>query len=457
MKQSKRLSIFVACAILLFLFQVIQLSKFISHDAEQNYWSEFVNNKYSNATSSSTPTITGTKSLDPVLSLQIESSSSSPFSFPPWIQQYISFHKSSIENGRLKSGSQYLIYQCNDGEKNKCGGAGDRLIGMIKLLYFAMCTNRVLLIDSPFPIPLNQVLNPSHIQWDADFPKTTLEIDSLLYKNPPKVNKNVLGYRVLRTNGKHRKQSLDDILKSKCMKRHLEKNGWVMDFPKLDPATAAHQAFWAMFQFDETVVSTAKQLKTHANIMDPYIGLHVRKGDLAMGATENQKFITTKPFERITSTASVLQCYHKVQSTFPNIFFAGAYLAADHYDTKSAMARTDPSIHYARKVHAFHIDKKTRDANSTDQIFLKKDIHQGVVETWAEILVLAESKCLVISKSMFAFSAYYIRGPEECNVYLPKCEDPGEVKNTSKIYHGENIWAGITSKFIMDLNEEKRK
>ena len=354
---------------------------------------------------------------------------------PPWIQQYISFHKSSIENGTLKSGSPYLIYQCNDGGAGKkCGGAGDRLIGMIKLLYVAICTNRVFFIDSPFPIPLNQVLNPSHIQWDAEFPKTSLEIDSLLYENPPKVDKTIIGYRVIKTNGIPRKQSLDDILKSKCMEQHFEKNGWAMDFPKLDFATAAHQAFWAMFQFDEAVVSTAKELKIHANVTDPYIGLHVRKGDKAMVGVRQKK-----GFERKKLTASVFQCYHRVQSTFPNTFFTGAYLAADHYDTKSAMARTDPSIHYAQKVHAFHIDKESRSVEKRKKL-LKKDIYQGVVETWAEMLVLAESKCLVISKSMFAFSAYYIRGPKACNVYLPLCDKPGEVESTSKVYHVENIF-----------------
>jgi hypothetical protein len=66
--------------------------------------------------------------------------------FSPWIRQYIAFHKSSIINGRLKHDARYIIYECKDGAV-QCGGAGDRLIGMIKVIYLALCTQRVLLID----------------------------------------------------------------------------------------------------------------------------------------------------------------------------------------------------------------------------------------------------------------------------------------------------------------------
>jgi hypothetical protein len=79
-------------------------------------------------------------------------------SFSPWVQDYISFHQSSIIDGKLADDAKnYIIYTCKDGNV-ECGGVGDRVIGMIKMFYLAMMTRRVLMFDSDFPIPLTAVV-----------------------------------------------------------------------------------------------------------------------------------------------------------------------------------------------------------------------------------------------------------------------------------------------------------
>ena len=52
--------------------------------------------------------------------------------FSPWVQEYIAFHQASIVDGKLKDDARYIVYECKDGSV-RCGGAGDRLIGMIKV------------------------------------------------------------------------------------------------------------------------------------------------------------------------------------------------------------------------------------------------------------------------------------------------------------------------------------
>lgn len=97
-------------------------------------------------------------------------------SFDTLVNNYIRFHKSAIEDGKLKDGFRYVVYTCSKKSKEawdkKCGGVGDRVLGMVKAFYFAMITRRVLLIDSEFPVPLKNYLNPSFVRWDAEFPMT---------------------------------------------------------------------------------------------------------------------------------------------------------------------------------------------------------------------------------------------------------------------------------------------
>jgi len=83
------------------------------------------------------------------------------------------------------------------------------------------------------------------------------------------------------------------------------------------------------------------------------------------------------------------------------------------------MKEKDRTIHYPPEVNIFHVDLSTRIGTGVTSID-NDHIHQGVLDTWAEVAVLVDSDCLVMSRSMFAFLAYYIRGrrPATCILWI---------------------------------------
>jgi hypothetical protein len=369
-------------------------------------------------------------------------SSMSQLSFSPWMQEYISFHQSKIVNGRLKDDARYLIYQCKDGDI-RCGGAGDRMLAMVKMLYLAMCTRRVLLIDSTFPIPLEAVLNPAHVEWNATFPETVDVFDDLNLDAPLDLRSDVRGYRIARTNGNtpRIKKSFNDIWSKFFLAEHLknvsddiDKENWINLAKKKSIADAIHEAFWTLFKFDTTVVARAHDLKASAGLSEPYyMGLHMRSGDENMGVEVR----LDRKMERATKSDDLLKCYNFVRDKYPSV--ASAYLASDNMDLKEMMSTKDPSIHYAN-LRPFHIDLLARNESHKQAKYSVADmsVFQGVVDAWAEILVLSESSFLILSRSMFSFAAHYIRNPQACDVYLDQCllAATGEGKI---VYYGEVI------------------
>ncbi|KAL7476924.1 hypothetical protein ACHAW6_006999 [Cyclotella cf. meneghiniana] len=359
-----------------------------------------------------------------------ESSEEPPLS--PWVQDYISFHQSSIVNGKLAENSRYIVYECKDGEE-LCGGAGDRMIGMIKMFYLAMCTRRVLLIDAPFPIPLTDVFNPAQIEWNASFPETRDFFTDMDYSSKIWLREKVRGYRVPRTNGAPRKKGLDEIWESRLMVDHLRKGKWSKMADKVSLATVAREAFRAMFQFNRVVISRAQELKAEAGISGPYLGMHIRKGDASMLKSERQK-----NFTRETDDDQIVSCYSQMKLSHPNAFEI-AYLASDDIQTKEKIAHVDSSIHFAH-LRPFHIDKSARKGSRRFNFHAidSTTVYNGVIDTWAEMLVMAESACLILSQSMFTFATLYMRDPRACAVPLHLCNDPNDRKG-DKEYFAENL------------------
>lgn len=85
---------------------------------------------------------------------------------PDYLLRYIQFHRESIADGKVKNGVPFLVYRCYGG----CAGLGGRIKAMIKSFYAAVCAKRVFLIDSPFPLPLQDYLAPNMIEWNASYP-----------------------------------------------------------------------------------------------------------------------------------------------------------------------------------------------------------------------------------------------------------------------------------------------
>lgn len=99
-----------------------------------------------------------------------------PVRFPtetPWairLAEYQAMHQQSLERMKsmkesefLESGIQILVYSCEP--YAQCGGHGDRLNGIITVFLLAVLTNRIFLIDSESPLPLQLLLEPRGIDW----------------------------------------------------------------------------------------------------------------------------------------------------------------------------------------------------------------------------------------------------------------------------------------------------
>ena len=80
-------------------------------------------------------------------------------------------------------------------------------------------------------------------------------------------------------------------------------------------------------------------------------------------------------------------------------------------------------------LEAFHLDKSSVEREIVDnkEITIRNEgvtdqtITDGTLDVFAEIAVLAGSECLVMANSMFSFLAYYVRGPDRCNIHVRQC------------------------------------
>jgi len=432
--------------------------------------------------------------------------------FPPWLNKYIQFHNSAIEGGHLKDGFRYLVYECTGEER--CGGAGDSVMGIVKALYWAMCTNRVLLVDAPYPIPIDRILNPNFMVWNSTFPKT-IHRKHIHYDSPIDQYDDLPGYRIIRTNGPETYR-LSEILENEIMIKYLKSNGWssYIGSQELSVANFFHKAFWALFKFDNTVLSRAEEMKMESKMprnlsgkdLLPYIGLHQHEGDAAilkpdqptgflwalfkfdntvLSRPEEMKMESKMPrnlsgkellpyiglhqregdaailkpdqptradFPRSVSRNVTIECYQRIKNTFypdNGELRASAYVASDSSEIKKQMNKKDLSIHFHKDLLIYHIDKsdpKKKEKNDDQQIL------KGVIDAMAEVVILVDATCLVMSKSMFSFLAYYIRGAENrCNVFVGLCDQSAVNRqyNTYPYEYGD--------KFVYESHSQQAK
>ena len=83
-------------------------------------------------------------------------------------QEYADFH-ASVLSGKQKG--KYLIYDCTLQQKDICGGYGNRIQSISILLILAMVTKHVFLIESTYPIDINDYFQTNAIQWNHAVPK----------------------------------------------------------------------------------------------------------------------------------------------------------------------------------------------------------------------------------------------------------------------------------------------
>ena len=296
-------------------------------------------------------------------------------------------------------------------------------------------------MDSDFPIPLTEVLEPAHIEWNATYPDTTENFPDLIWRadgNNLSLRQDVRGYKILKTGGMPRKLALDDLWLSDFMTNHLKQNQWIELASNISLSAKAHEAIRAMFNYSPAVVSRAEEFKASAGITGPYIGMHMRKGDAAMGV-EGPTARKNLGIDRTTNNNMMMECWQKMKNDHPKATVA--YLASDDVKTKQNMSDSDPSIHFAKDMRPFHVDLLARSNFAAPLQIERTDpsVAQGVIDTWAEMLVLAQSTCFIVSKSMFSFGSLYLRDPNDCAVFLGRCDVPSHRAGYYS-YYGEAIY-----------------
>jgi len=195
-----------------------------------------------------------------------------------------------------------------------------------------------------------------------------------------------------------------------------------------------YQAFWALFYFDKAVLKRADIMKMNAGlilpqsngVMVPFVGLHIRHGDSAMVTSKGGR-------KRVTKVNEVVQCYHNFQRHFPGKYPVG-YIASDSKEEKRLIRKKEKTIHFPKDMSIFHLDLSTRHKSGAD--ISDNAIHEGILDVYAEVAVLGDSDCLITSKSMYSFLAYYIRDEGACSVYIHDCND-NTVRRKVNIYHSD--------------------
>eukprot|EP00587_Corethron_hystrix_P001095 CAMPEP_0113318756 /NCGR_PEP_ID=MMETSP0010_2-20120614/13207_1 /TAXON_ID=216773 ORGANISM="Corethron hystrix, Strain 308" /NCGR_SAMPLE_ID=MMETSP0010_2 /ASSEMBLY_ACC=CAM_ASM_000155 /LENGTH=948 /DNA_ID=CAMNT_0000176141 /DNA_START=59 /DNA_END=2902 /DNA_ORIENTATION=- /assembly_acc=CAM_ASM_000155 len=345
----------------------------------------------------------------------------------PWLRKYMQFHNSAIDfRGNLKDDVPYLVYQCTD--DMVCGDWGERLMGMVKALFLAMCTGRVLLIDSTSPVPLDTILNPGFIAWNVAPPENAIEIfDALVFDAmnadfPLSKHHNTLGYRIghAQVIGDENYR-LSEILESRCMDKHLIENGWpnaskYMKGKTMTVPYAFHSAFWILFDFDDDIIYRAEKMKEESGLekkeddddYDTY-DQNVTKSEFQVFNGLHYGYLDVKEMRSLSN------CHNNMQNHTG--FNASAYLVSDHVKVKEGVHKVDASIHYYQNDM---LDVYSMNDDSTTSL---RDQRISFIESMAEIKVLVDSKCLGLSNTMYSMMAYYIRGPEnECHVLIDECE-----------------------------------
>jgi len=380
----------------------------------------------------SSPAIQEEDSLSPVISTaSLISGGFAPEDImpprPDWLNDYIDYHRNSLEsdgNGgySLKEGVPFLVYDCTG--ETKCGGIGDRINAMVILLYLAMCSGRVLIINSPHPSPLQNFLEPNRIHWDAALPQMAdgeeLELPTLdimdARNNELLVDEAVVGYRLGRCNGMPARHTLRSIFANQCMSDYFSKQREEpFPYPGAIPQERLLRwSFYSLFKFNDAVLLRAEELKKNAGLENgvPYVGIHLRTGDQSMGISLDKGASFRMQHNRKKQTRHG-KCFQKMKEAHPDIQVG--YAASDSNEAKQLLSDMDKSIRYSNEVEIFHVDEPIADDNDLSYI--------GSLDGWAELVVLADSQCIIMSWSMLSFAAHYLGGENRCSAFVNDCDN----------------------------------
>ena len=331
-----------------------------------------------------------------------------------WQQRYSDLHK-RILNGTAEP--KFLIYNC---EVRGCGGYGNRLFGLISLLYLAVLTDRAFLINWQRPKPLETYLQPRNIQWNFDIGyKEKLNTSFFWWSSGGKRNKPGTKWFVLSERDKLVDwferidfsrafdkpavvitsiwNTMDLIERNRLLRQRVRQLGIV-------PLLRGNTGYWGMgcgfeYLFKKTGLLERK-LEHSRNALQLgqehfVIGLHIRTGDRSSFDAEQFDKETNRYLKCFLANAErVGQYYQNAQLISSNISW---FLATDNIKLKAFVMK------HMKKYHTLplkprHIAREARRHGTLND--------DGLLDVFADHFMLSTCNFLLLSaRSTFGSSA----------------------------------------------------
>ncbi|KAL7558227.1 hypothetical protein ACA910_016107 [Epithemia clementina (nom. ined.)] len=392
---------------------------------------------------------------------------------PPWIMQYMNDYgrqpscvgttprstATSFSNlDDSDNNRKFLRWICRNSEQ--CGGLGDRLYGIVMAFYIALLTNRTLLFDGwsqqqqqpqssgQWQEPISSFLQP------ALMPILFLEDNNIVWKDNHNGHSGMFQQRVKIVDQRNHPVLLEpcraldssvkvielqnnimtheDVLRnSSCFRQYCQRFGG--SCPQ-EQRSLFHIGFWSLFRFTEQVKAQADRLRRLAGLSSdnssrPYIAMHIRTGQ---GETwdDPPRHNGDANLKQFFDCAMALQ--HSLQMRCSN---------HNHNHNTSPPAPTPPLIYVAAdNVYAKKRIQSWEDDSTAKTIQAVKEgdmeiLHVGKSRAaefrnydlayrhvWAELKVLIDSTCLVMSRSKFSYLALEL-SPQQprCAVLFDQC------------------------------------
>ena len=337
---------------------------------------------------------------------------------PKWIHEYIHFHRASVNGTMLNADAHFLLYQC----EGSCAGIGGRLKTMIKSLYASICSDRVLLIHSPSPFPLERYLEPNLLQWNVSSTVTTHVHHVFRREGNMSLPLAYTGIQLQTLKGTDM-MDMNEVWNSNvCQSFFRRKN---ISLVLQDEGALYRWGFQTLFRFSKAVYDRALMVKKQSGLSGPYVGLHLRTNK---GESWND------PHRRFEGVESYLQCFQYFRDIYG---LKSGYIAADNQQIKSNLQSMDRSLTFATDLQIFHIDKSisselgsklsatgslaTRHQKQGGRISNVTIAEMGMLDLFAELLVILDAECVIMSKSGLSYAMHYIPTDPRCGVFISHC------------------------------------
>lgn len=321
-----------------------------------------------------------------------------PPDFPSFMEEYSTWHHQQLMYNA--SNAHYLVYTCNTG----CAGTGDRFRCLLPLLYAAIATKRVFLIDYTNPTPLTDVFVPNRINWNASLNQvpgyfTQPTTDLVIGRSMPQTHPGWYYDMDSVANG-----SGPQVLKVRA--NFPPRYPYVRGFQDITgytmiPQKFHHLAWDYLFTPTEDLRKRVVQLLKESGVYgNNYTAVHMRMGsvggDIKWDDPVRHKLSHVELFYDLAK---------QMQKPGEHVI-----VISDSDVAKEAIVALD-STFMALNTSLIHVDKSSKGETETSKI-------AGHVDTFAEILILGGSRCFVGSRSRFSYLARKMSSPLDGS---PRC------------------------------------